>query len=1011
MKRQLCLATLVLAFASFGTHCSAINILAPGDFIIPIDSDPWTDGFDPTYPETESPAQAIDDTLGTKYLNRAGHGAGFIVSPATTSTTVRSFRITTANDAASRTPSYFHLFGTNDATISSADTSTGESENWVLIDSFALDGDYNLPTAFNTPGPIVPIDNDTSYRHYKMEFPSLKGQFGWLMQIDEVEFFEDTAGTSTDILTGATDIRAIVNRRSGSATPAGENPNQLLDSASGTKYLNFGKENTGVIVTPASGPQVVTNFRIQTANDAPARDPASYVIYGTNDPIQSIGHTQGTDESWTQLDAGDLSLGDARGAYSDTIDINNNTAYASYKIVFPTLKDSANANSMQIAGLTLNTTDPAVLKINRQTGEVAIETSTALSFGSYEITSETFGVLAADNWTSIASTGADTNDTWAETAAEPGMLAESLIEGGTGDGLEITPGTPLSLGTILPIIPTAFEDLTFNLYAADGTTIISQRVDYDGAEVPIGDYSGNGSVDIEDFEMFMEVYGSQFERGVDSEVTRYLGGDLDGDFDSDITDYNLFVEFAGGAGALFGAQVPEPSTVVLLSLGAVAGILVRRARRGAVAALLAVFAIAGAANVTEAQTFSIVAPNQPVTITEPEGQAAESDQTAALALFDDTALDLLNINNELFNTNYDEITQDLYDFRSLIDQADPLSAPVYVFLDYGSSITTDWFVYAQRSGANYGADRVGKFDFWFSDTPFGETNSEIPAGEPEATVHISPTDNRLVTSTLYPYTLGGEHSGQYVAIGMTLSELSATVSAVNRPGGHEFRFLDGPTDLVLEVDRATGELTLMNNLSGAIPIDMTSYEINSPSGALDVEGFDGLGDEAGFSNWSIGGGSNENRLIDGDFVNFNTNSTISVGETGLSLGTGLNELFSVEDLTFTWTDADGRYFDARVVYTGEFPDILLGDFNDDGMVDLADYTVWRNNLGSTAGLPNDPTPAIVDASDYAIWKDNFGASAPPAAAGISAVPEPSAIWMGLAAVAAACCMGRSQRKS
>ena len=33
---------------------------------------------------------------------------------------------------------------------------------------------------------------------------------------------------------------------------------------------------------------------------------------------------------------------------------------------------------------------------------------------------------------------------------------------------------------------------------------------------------------------------------------------------------------------------------------------------------------------------------------EPEGQAAESDQTAALALFDDTALDLLNINNELF---------------------------------------------------------------------------------------------------------------------------------------------------------------------------------------------------------------------------------------------------------------------------------------------------------------------------------------------------------------------------
>jgi hypothetical protein len=52
-----------------------------------------------------------------------------------------------------------------------------------------------------------------------------------------------------------------------------------------------------------------------------------------------------------------------------------------------------------------------------------------------------------------------------------------------------------------------------------------------------------------------------------------------------------------------------------------------------------------------------------------------------------------------------------------------------------------------------------------------------------------------------------------------------------------------------------------------------------------------------------------------------------------------------------------------------------GDFNNDGDVNLADYTVWRDNLGGTS-LPNDGDLAgPVSAAHYALWKENFGATA------------------------------------
>jgi hypothetical protein len=76
--------------------------------------------------------------------------------------------------------------------------------------------------------------------------------------------------------------------------------------------------------------------------------------------------------------------------------------------------------------------------------------------------------------------------------------------------------------------------------------------------------------------------------------------------------------------------------------------------------------------------------------------------------------------------------------------------------------------------------------------------------------------------------------------------------------------------------------------------------------------------------------------------------------------------------------------------------VLYGDYNDDGQVDAADYTVWRDTLeASGTSLANDPTPGTVDESDFLYWKAHFGESASSGAGSVvlptAAVPEPGTL--------------------
>jgi endoglucanase len=87
---------------------------------------------------------------------------------------------------------------------------------------------------------------------------------------------------------------------------------------------------------------------------------------------------------------------------------------------------------------------------------------------------------------------------------------------------------------------------------------------------------------------------------------------------------------------------------------------------------------------------------------------------------------------------------------------------------------------------------------------------------------------------------------------------------------------------------------------------------------------------------------------------------------------------------------------------------VAGDFDGNGIVDAADYTVWQNTFGQTgAGLAADGNHnGIVDAADFTRWRDHASAPGAGASSG-GTVPEPSSlVLLATAGVAIVLCRGR-----
>ncbi len=136
----------------------------------------------------------------------------------------------------------------------------------------------------------------------------------------------------------------------------------------------------------------------------------------------------------------------------------------------------------------------------------------------------------------------------------------------------------------------------------------------------------------------------------------------------------------------------------------------------------------------------------------------------------------------------------------------------------------------------------------------------------------------------------------------------------------------------------------------------------------------------------------------------------------LHLVEGSNLIDAGTSISFTFSGGSGT-----LDYDGAAPDLgafeyvavpaLPGDYNDDGLVDAADYVVWRDNLGTSAELPNDETPGAVTEDDYTVWRDHFGQSAGSGAlVQATAVPEPATVWLLIGAATAVVLKGFGSRQ-
>ena len=143
-------------------------------------------------------------------------------------------------------------------------------------------------------------------------------------------------------------------------------------------------------------------------------------------------------------------------------------------------------------------------------------------------------------------------------------------------------------------------------------------------------------------------------------------------------------------------------------------------------------------------------------------------------------------------------------------------------------------------------------------------------------------------------------------------------------------------------------------------------------------------------------------------------------------GVPLNALWSVNqpfgptfpNHTFNfilWTDQGLTDVTDVITYTLATPPSIAGDYNGNGIVDAADYTIWRDTLGSTADLRangdnSGASAGVIDQADYAFWKSHFGSTGPGAGAS-AAVPEPATLGLGLIAVVCAGAIRRLGRRT
>jgi hypothetical protein len=714
------------------------------------------------------------------------------------------------------------------------------------------------------------------------------------------------------------------------------------------------------------------------------------------------------------------------------------------------------------------------LKLINKTGENRTITGYRIA-SEFEALNPTNGVWTSITDTADFNSGRgfDPLKNWLELTPASGRDDLSEVQQPGGSGVTMANNQMFNLGS--PWIHSSTEDLTLEVLLLDGT-VETGRVVFvgnGGHAFALGDLDGLNGVGPDDWEIFRSHHGETFT-GL-SLAEAYQLGDLDRDRRSTIRDFVLFKTAydqqngPGAASALF-SGVPEPSAILLLlaTVPAIIGLrsqyrIARGASPGRPAPLgittstslshvltkalcIAAFVAATALNFSSPALAQLIPRDSTAfvsTLAQIEGDAnplslgsfsdvssggapsytVNGDGTLTLVTPDMASGQFPAIGYNAPTNKVSSSTGWTWETRFRIDAANDPNRSVWEIYfrdrDSGSLASTRVHFLAtgiDRDTAGFGVDAEVPFDFT------DDFHTVRAAVTPDNFTSLW-IDSEQVIDGLTSSTFSGD---EFLRIGRWGSQSAGGTTTIDyirfdTTGAYAPTNVL-PTYLSLEVNTTNGIVKLVNETNDAIEID--SYQIVSEHnpGALNSVGWNSFeeqdalafpaGDGSG-NGWEQGDGSSSNLLVESFLDGF---SSVEPGAV-ISLGNAfVPSVFGVgvdADLAFEY-HIPGQPNTVNGIVKYITSTAVAGDYNGDGVVNAADYTVWRNSLGQTVtpGSGADGSSnGVIDTDDYTFWKGRFGATSGSAALGSASVPEPSSALCLAIGITAAILVRRNMTRS
>lgn len=278
---------------------------------------------------------------------------------------------------------------------------------------------------------------------------------------------------------------------------------------------------------------------------------------------------------------------------------------------------------------------------------------------------------------------------------------------------------------------------------------------------------------------------------------------------------------------------------------------------------------------------------------------------------------------------------------------------------------------------------VGGANVWQEASPTANSLSEL-VGNSTGTLALNSTPRALGNGYAFAPTAFGQSPD------VQFEYLNAAGQVVN--GIVKYTGAAAYNNLLLTVDPATGNAQLKN--SSNFSINLVGYSIESNAGSLQP----GSSDWSSLDDQNVGGA---NIWVEAAPTSNALSEIISSATASLTLGPGqsylLGSLFDNvsgdKDLTLEFALAGETTGRQGIVVYDTIAAGVPGDYNNDGSVNAADYTVYRDNLGLSAAALSNRNPAntgVVNAADYTFWKNNYGSTSAAVSLAVS-IPEPTAV--------------------